>query len=104
METRYLYVDGVFKDPIVSEEEEEKKQGKKSGGLMAIAEDFSDDKSDISVLTIKTNKTTGGKALDKHCSSCGKRISGTNWIKHVKSVHKGSTPPFTLCSKEENQT
>ena len=86
----------------VSKSLEEKKGG--NSAAATIAEDIADDKSDVSALTTKTNKTTGGKALDKRCSSCDKRISGTNWIKHVKSVHKGWAPPFTLYSGEENQT
>jgi hypothetical protein len=89
METRYLYVDGVFKDPIASEEEEEKKQAKKSGNSSAVAEDFSDDKSNVSALTTKTNKTTSGKALDKHCPLCNlKLIRGKNWSRHCKDLHK----------------
>ena len=46
-----------------------------------------DDKSEFSgftVKTTKTNKTTGGKALDKNCTVCDKKISGVNWGKHVK--------------------
>ena len=33
---------------------------------------FDEAKSDVSALTHKTNKTTGGKALDKHCLVCNK--------------------------------
>jgi hypothetical protein len=89
METRYLYVDGVFKDPIASEEEEEKKQERKNGNSVAtaIAEDISDDKSDVSALTTKTNKTS--RHTNKHCFVCKKNISGANWNKHVAKVHKG---------------
>jgi hypothetical protein len=31
---------------------------------------ISDDRSNVSVLTTKTNKTQRGKALNKHCSLC----------------------------------
>jgi len=60
----------------------------------AIDEDLSDDKSDASALTNKTTKSKSGKALDKHCLVCNKKISGKNWAVHVKKVHNGETPTF----------
>jgi len=47
------------------------------------------------------NKTTRGKALDKHCTTCDKKISGANWNKHVKNVHDGVQPSF---NKRNEQT
>ena len=76
METRYLYIDGVFKDPVADDEEE----------------DIDDGKSDVSALTNKTSKSTkskSGKALDKHCPLCNlKLIRGKNWSRHCKDLHK----------------
>jgi hypothetical protein len=96
METRYLYVDEVFKDPIASEEEEEKQKMKGGNSVAAIDVDVPDDKSDVSALTTKTSKSKSGKALDKHCSVCNKTLSGANWNKHVGKVHKGLEPSFSV--------
>jgi hypothetical protein len=65
MSTRYLYIDGVFRDPLAKEEEE---------------------KSDVSRIT---SKTAGGKALGKHCPLCDfKLILGAHWARHCKTFHK----------------
>jgi hypothetical protein len=65
MSTRYLYIDGVFRDPLAKEEEE---------------------KSDVSRIT---SKTAGGKALGRHCPLCDfKLILGANWARHCKTFHK----------------
>jgi hypothetical protein len=41
--------------------------------------------------------TTSGAA--KHCGVCGKKISSTNWSKHVKS-HEGMKVDFVKCNGE----
>jgi len=61
-------------------------------------EKFDDGESGISAVT---TKTTRGKALDKHCTTCDKKISGANWNKHVKNVHDGVQPSF---NKRNEQT
>ena len=94
METRYLYVDRVFKDPIASEEEEEKQERKSGNSVAAIDGDVSDNKSDVSAIATKTTTSKSGKALDKHCFICDKTLSGANWNKHVVKVHKGLEPSF----------
>jgi len=56
METRYLYVGGVFEDPIAFEEEKVP--------CVRKSEDILDaGKSDISALTNKTNK----RHIKRHC-------------------------------------
>ena len=42
-----------------------------------------------------------GKEMDKHCTTCDKKISGANWNKHVKNVHDGVQPSF---NKRNEQT
>jgi hypothetical protein len=86
METKYLYTDGVFKDPLAKEEEKgpEKKREQKAKGK------FDDGKSDISRFT---NKTNSG-ALKRHCE-CGKLV--TNWWKHKKDFHGGLEAFFMNC-------
>ena len=59
-------------------------------------EKLDDGKSDIFAVT---TKITRGKALDKHCTICDKKISGTNWNKHVKKVHDGAKPFFNKCNE-----
>ena len=61
METRYLYVGGVFKDPITFEEEKVPHGGK--------SED--DEKSDMSRITTKTAR---GKTSNKHCPLCNFKL------------------------------
>ena len=81
METRYLYVGGVFKDPIANEEDE----------------DIDDEKSCVSALKNKTSKSTmskSGKALNKLCLLCDKKISGNNWAANVWTVHNNVVPSF----------
>jgi hypothetical protein len=63
---------------------EEKKGG--NSAAAAIAEDIPDDKSDVSVLTVKTNKSS--KHVDKHCPACDfKIIPGRHWARHCRSFH-----------------
>ena len=89
METRYLYVDGVFKDPIANEEEEEEEKKGGNSVAAAIVEDIPDDKSDVSALTNRTTMTQRGKHVDKHCSFCDfKLIRGDHWARHCKSFHR----------------
>ena len=61
-------------------------------------EKFDDGESGISAVT---TKTTRGKALDKHCTTCDKKIYGANWNKHVKNVHDGVQPSL---NKRNEQT
>ena len=82
MSTRYLYIDGVFRDPNLNEEEKvppSKREQK-------YCEKFDDTKSDISALT---TKTTRGKHVNKHCFLCNFRlIPGKNWARHRDTFHK----------------
>ena len=64
MKTRYLYVDGVFEDPIVSEEEKIPHGGKSEGVL-------DDGKSGVSRTT---QKTLRGKTSNKHCPLCNLKL------------------------------
>ena len=87
LRSRYLYYENFYERPKRQEEEEEK-QDKKGGNsaAAAIAEDIPDDKSDVSVLTVKTNKSS--KHVDKHCPACDfKIIPGRHWARHCKSFH-----------------
>jgi len=88
MKTRYLYIDGVFKDP--NSHEEEKVPCVKKG------DDILDDgKSDISALT---TKTTRGKHLDKHCPLCNfKLIPGKKWSRHHETFHKDTKVEAVKC-------
>ena len=90
MTTRYLYIDGMFKDPLANEEQKvplRKREQK-------VQDKFDDGKSDVSAFTTKTNKTTNG-ALRRHCKPCGKLI--TNWADHKKRLHSGNDVPYEKC-------
>ena len=34
--------------------------------------------------------------MDKHCIVCDKKISGANWNKHVRKIHEGETPRYSI--------
>jgi len=90
MTTRYLYIDGMFKDPLANEEQKvplRKREQK-------VQDKFDDGKSDVSAFTTKTNKTANG-ALRRHCKPCGKLI--TNWTDHKKRLHSGNDVPYEKC-------
>jgi hypothetical protein len=104
METRYLYVDGVFKDPIASEEEEEKQERKGGNSVAAIDGDVPDDKSDVSALTNKTTMTQRGKHADKHCPLCDfKLVPGKNWSRHCKGFHDDTKVEGLKCGLDCHQ-
>jgi hypothetical protein len=85
MSTRYLYIDGGFRNPN-SREEEKVPMNKRD---QKHQDKFDEGKSDVSAITTKTNKTTGGKALDKHCPLCDfKLVPGKKWSRHCGSFHK----------------
>jgi hypothetical protein len=89
MSTRYLYIDGIFRDSLADEEEKvpyDKKAQK------------ADEKSEVSSITKKTNKTTGGKALDKHCPLCNfQLVPGPNCSRHCNTHHKGIEVNLIKC-------
>ena len=93
------------KVPRVAQDQEEEKLPLRKRDVKR-QDKCADDKSDFSgftVKTTKTNKTTGGKALDKHCTVCDKRISGVNWGKHVKKVHNSQKPLFTKYTSHKSK-
>ena len=54
-----------------------------------------DGKSDVSRIT---TKTSGGKALDKHCPLCDfKLVSGPNCSRHCNQLHKGIEVALIKC-------
>ena len=88
MKTRYLYVDGVFEDPIVSEEEKIPHGGKSEGVL-------DDGKSGVSRITQKTSR---GKTSNKHCSLCNfKLVPGPDCSRHCNRHHKGIEVALIKC-------
>jgi len=88
MKTRYLYIDGVFKDP--NTHEEEKVLSVRKGDDI-----LDDEKSEISALT---TKTSGGKALNKHCPLCDfKLLTGPNCSRHCNTLHKGIKVTLVKC-------
>ena len=87
MSMRYLYIDGIFKDPLADEERKVPHNKK--------AEDIFDGKSEISAFTNKTNKTSG-RHFKRHCKPCDfKQIA--NWTDHKKKVHGGVEVLFEKC-------
>ena len=53
-------------------------------------ENIFDEKSEASYVSKKTNKTTGGKTLDKHCSLCNfKLVPGPHCSRHYMTHKKG---------------
>ena len=41
-----------------------------------------------------------GKALPKYCEICKKNVSGANWAKHQKKVHKDQEAKFKIVRED----